>query len=239
MSQYFGNKGAGEFLTLYGGEVLPALRGERPVGEAQRAAIERAQELWQEKRFFHWDLEFPEVFVDLARRDWAENPGFDVMLGNPPYVRQEQLAPNKPYLQAAFQVFHGAADLYAYFYELDVRLLRQGGRLGLITSNKFLRASYGEPLRRFLAREAQLQGILDFGHAPIFADADTFPVIVVLRRSPADAVDAAIRDRNLLLPARRWARSSWRAMWPTTALRWRPAVSARRRGAWSGRTSMR
>ena len=54
----------------------------------------------QEKRFFHWDLEFPEVFVDLARRDWAENPGFDAVIGNPPYVRQEQLTPNKPWLQA-------------------------------------------------------------------------------------------------------------------------------------------
>ena len=85
------------------------------------------------------------------------------MLGNPPYVRQEQLAPNKPYFQTAFTVYHGMTDLYAYFYERDVRLLRQGGWLGLITSNKFLRASYGEPLRRVLARATQLQGMIGCG----------------------------------------------------------------------------
>jgi methylase of polypeptide subunit release factors len=68
------------------------------VSPAHQAAIEQARALWQEKRFFHWDLEFPEVFVDLERRDWAENPGFDAVIGNPPYdvlaekERQEDLS---------------------------------------------------------------------------------------------------------------------------------------------------
>ncbi|MBK6433015.1 MAG: restriction endonuclease, partial [Anaerolineae bacterium] len=76
-----------EFMTVHGADVLPALRGERALAEKVRVAVERSRALWAEKRFFHWDLEFPEVFVDLARRDWAENPGFDAVIGNPPYVR--------------------------------------------------------------------------------------------------------------------------------------------------------
>jgi hypothetical protein len=190
VSQHFGNTAALDFLETYPTDVLPALRGERKLSKAHGAAIDQARTLWQEKRFFHWDLEFPEVFIDLERRDWAENPGFDAVIGNPPYVRQEQLTPNKPWLRASFAVYHGVTDLYAYFYERGVLLLREGGLLGLITSNKFIRSGYGVALRGFLAAEAQLRTLIDFGHAPIFEDADTFPCILVLQRMPADVVDS-------------------------------------------------
>jgi very-short-patch-repair endonuclease len=69
--------------------------------ESQRKYF-RAQQLTEEKGFFHWKLEFPEVFMDLRRRDWAENPGFDAVVGNPPYVRQEQISGNKPFFQARY-----------------------------------------------------------------------------------------------------------------------------------------
>ena len=182
VSRAFGNKAADDLLTVHGDQVLPALQGQVPVTDEHRAAIDNARRLWQEKRFFHWDLEFPEVFVDLHRGDWAANPGFDAVVGNPPYVRQEQLSPNKRWFRQAFAVYHGVADLYAYFYEQGVRLLRHGGFLGMITSNKFLRAGYGQPLRAFLAGEAELQELVDFGHAPIFQDADTFPCIALLQK---------------------------------------------------------
>lgn len=178
----FGNRAADDLLTVHGDQVLPALHGQVPVTDEHRAAIDNARRLWQEKRFFHWDLEFPEVFVDLHRSDWAANPGFDVVVGNPPYVRQEQLSPNKRWFRQAFAVYHGVADLYAYFYEQGVRLLRHGGFLGMITSNKFLRAGYGQPLRAFLAGKAELQELVDFGHAPIFQGADTFPCIALLQK---------------------------------------------------------
>jgi hypothetical protein len=182
VSQFFSNKDAREFLTLFGADVLPALRGEMQVAPQYQAAIERARGLWKEKRFFHWDLEFPEVFVDLRRRDWAQNPGFDAVIGNPPYVRQEQLKPNKSWFAEAFSAYHGVADLYVYFYERGVQLLRQSGRFGMVTSDKFTKASYGEPLRRFLAKETYLLHIVDFGHAPVFEDVDTFPCIAVMRK---------------------------------------------------------
>ena len=104
------------------------------------------------QRFFHWDLEFPEVFFDRHGQPLGERGGFDAVIGNPPYVRQEQLAPIKPYLQAAYaETYHGMADLYVYFYQQGLQLLRQGGRMSYIVTNKWLRAGYGEPLRAYFA----------------------------------------------------------------------------------------
>jgi type II restriction/modification system DNA methylase subunit YeeA len=114
---------------------------------------------------------------------------FDCVIGNPPYVRQEIISPIKPYLERAYECYHGAADLYAYFYERGFQLLRPGGKLSYIVTNKWLRAGYGEPLRRFFANRAVFEQIVDFGHAPIFEDADTFPCIVSLRKPASDDAD--------------------------------------------------
>src|SRR5436190_24062482 len=107
----------------------------------QYAAILRAAgEQAAVQRFFHWHLEFPEVFFDRYGEPLGDAAGFDAVIGNPPYVRQEQLAPLKPYLQDAYpETYHGAADLYVYFYQQGLRLLRQGGRMSYIVTNKWLR----------------------------------------------------------------------------------------------------
>ena len=94
-------------------------------------------------RAFDWRAEFPEVFAA---------GGFDAVIGNPPYVRQEWIAEFKPYLQEHYRAYDGTADLYVYFYELGINLLRPGGRLSFIVTNKWMKAGYGEPLRRFFAR---------------------------------------------------------------------------------------
>jgi type I restriction-modification system DNA methylase subunit len=125
-------------------------------------------------RAFDWEKEFPDVFAA---------GGFDVAIGNPPYVRQEYISPIKPYLQKHYQSYDGAADLYAYFYEKGVQILKPDGILSYIVTNKWLRSGYGEALRRFFTQHTLFEKIIDFGHAPIFQDADTFPCIVSLRKS--------------------------------------------------------
>ncbi|MCT7951840.1 Eco57I restriction-modification methylase domain-containing protein [Ancylothrix sp. C2] len=125
------------------------------------------------EKAFNWEKEFAEVFAD---------GGFDVVIGNPPYVRQELLSPIKPYLQANYESYDGVADLYTYFYEKGLKLLKKGGLLSYIVTNKWLRAGYGEALRRFFVKEGIIEKIIDFGHAPIFEDADTFPCILALRK---------------------------------------------------------
>jgi hypothetical protein len=111
--------------------------------------------------------------------------GFDVVLGNPPYVRQELLTDYKAHWRENMQSFSGQADLFVYFFERSIKLLRPGGRLGFIVSNKWMRAGYAERLRDFLARHCTVDVIVDFGHAPIFPDAAVHPVILTLRRATA------------------------------------------------------
>jgi len=113
--------------------------------------------------------------------------GFDVVVANPPYVRQELLTPIKPYLESAYRAYHGMADLYVYFYELGIRLLKPGGLLSYVVTNKWMKSGYAEPLRRFFDENAWIESVVDFGHAKqIFEEVDVFPSIIVARR-PTDA----------------------------------------------------
>jgi hypothetical protein len=142
--------------------------------------------------FFHWELEFPEVFfgyVGVGQRQVRHkdeiapgSAGFDVIVGNPPYVRQEALKAYKPFLKDRYQAYDSAGDLYMYFQERELRSLRLGGRFGMIVANKWMRAGYGEKLRGLLTHTGQPLEVVDFGHAPIFPDADTFPCILIARR---------------------------------------------------------
>lgn len=135
---------------------------------------------------FVWRERFAEVFAD---------GGFDVVIGNPPYVRQELLAPIKPHLKEHFLSFNGVADLYTYFYELGVLVLKSDGVLSYIVTNKWLKSGYGEALRRYFAEHTVFEQIIDFGHAPIFEDADVFPCIVLIRRvkAPIEEVQSKLK----------------------------------------------
>jgi hypothetical protein len=184
ISPHFGSKQAAHTLRVYGTELLKAIKGEKGIklNKQDAAVLPEAERLFLSKRCFHWDLEFPEVFLDLAHADWKDNPGFDAVVGNPPYVRQEGLSEFKPFFQAVYESYSGVADLYTYFYEKGLKILCRGGYSSYIVTNKWLRAGYGEPLRKFFSINSKFVEIIDFGHAPIFADADTFPCIVVVQK---------------------------------------------------------
>jgi hypothetical protein len=107
--------------------------------------------------------------------------GFDIVLGNPPYVRQEQIKELKAGLKEHYDVYSGTADLYVYFYERAIRLLKQGGAFSFISSNKWFRSGYGEKLRSWLSEQTQLMRLIDFGDAPVFRSI-AYPCIVVLTR---------------------------------------------------------
>ena len=120
--------------------------------------------------------------------DIMENGGFDVVIGNPPYVRQETIGEFKEYFQGHYEVYQGTADLYAYFIEKGVSLLRDKGLFSYIVANKWMRANYGESLRRWMKKQ-RIEEITDFGDLPVFENATTYPCIIRIKKGviPAKA----------------------------------------------------
>lgn len=124
----------------------------------------------------------------------GEGGKFDLVVGNPPYVRQEELKavtvqdstgkdrPLKEVLKEQYDCFTGTADLYVYFFERSLQLLRTGGFLSFITSNKYFRAAYGEKLRAYLLYATAPRVILDFGDTNIFT-AVAYPCIIVTEKT--------------------------------------------------------
>lgn len=106
-----------------------------------------------------------------------EEGSFDVVIGNPPYVRQEMIQEQKPALEEKFQVFNGSADLYVYFVELGLNLLKDSGKFSYIFPNKWLKAGYAKALRNYL-KSKNIESIIDFGDLQIFDGATTYPLIL-------------------------------------------------------------
>jgi type I restriction-modification system DNA methylase subunit len=113
-----------------------------------------------------------------------EPGGFDIVLANPPYVRQELIKEIKPMLREIYpDIFMGRADLYTYFYARSIELLGLGGLLSFISSNKWFRANYGRKLRKYISDKCHIYSITDFGELPVFETAATFPMIFVAQKS--------------------------------------------------------
>ena len=150
---------------------------------ALQASLARVEADIARERFFHWELEFPELFFDRFGRALGEQGGFAAVIGNPPYVRQEQLASYKPYFKQQYQSFHGVADLYLYFYERGLDVAKQHGRMAYISSGTFARANFAAPFRQWLPGVAQLESLIDFGENQPFPGAEMVrPSIVVLQK---------------------------------------------------------
>lgn len=132
-----------------------------------------------------WSARFPTAFAD---------GGFHAVIGNPPYVRQEWISADKPFLQRHYKAYDGVADLYVYFYELGLKLLKPGGRLGFIVTNKWMKAGYGEPLRRLFGESAWVESVVDLGHnKEVFPDADVFPCILTARKPTTGPPPESVR----------------------------------------------
>jgi len=158
--------------TARRGKVLDSLSGSIRVGDS---LIEDSNFAYLDHAFT-WETAFPGVFAE---------GGFDVVLGNPPYVRMEFLKLLKPYLEKRYEVVSDRADLYCYFYERGLRLLKPGGRLGYISSNTFFKTGSGKPLREYLLKEATIESVVDFGDLQVFEGVTTYPAILTMKRGAA------------------------------------------------------
>jgi hypothetical protein len=167
---------------------------EAPGAAQYQAVIERARALYAEKRFFHWDLEFPEVFVDLRARDWAENPGFDAVIGNPPYdVKTTTGSDPKEvkYLNSEFESAAYKVNVFGLFIEQGIQLCADSGLFSMIIPNTLLSNRYFQGLRRQILTSTTLNSIVRFKDMP-FEDATVETVILVLENGYSENENLAV-----------------------------------------------
>jgi type I restriction-modification system DNA methylase subunit len=170
-------------LTLFQERALPSLHKNIRCGNSligpdffQQKQI-APYNFEEQKRInpFDWNSEFSEIMG---------GGGFEAVIGNPPYVRQESLGQQfKEYAGRHYEAYAGTADLYVYFFEKAHSLLHSEGYFGMISSNKFMRANYGSNLRKFLSKKSKIIQIIDFGELPVFQNASTFPCIYITQNS--------------------------------------------------------
>ncbi|WP_332715757.1 Eco57I restriction-modification methylase domain-containing protein [Pelagibacterium sp. WS-203] len=164
--------------TARRGKPLDSLGGNLKVGDS---LIEDSNFAYL-SHGFTWASAFPQIMAE---------GGFDIVLGNPPYVRMEHLKLMKPYLEKRFEVVSDRADLYCYFFERGLNLLKPGGRLGYISSSSFFKTGSGRPLRDFLRQKATIETVVYFGDLQVFEGVTTYPAILTMRR------EAPLKDHTL------------------------------------------
>jgi len=177
-------------LTLFQERALPDLANNIKCGnsliDSEVYAGQQLGLLDDEERYrlnvFDWTQAFPDVFT-------AANPGFDTVIGNPPYIRIQTMKEWAPleveyYKQAYKSAAKGNYDIYVVFVERGLSLLNDRGRLGFILPHKFFNAQYGQPLRTLLAEGGNLADIVHFGDEQIFTGATTYTCLLFLEKKP-------------------------------------------------------
>ncbi|NWJ97316.1 MAG: Eco57I restriction-modification methylase domain-containing protein, partial [Chloroflexi bacterium] len=175
ISKHFDNKGAQNTASLYAGAIVANDYGKTNL--VDRKAIETALTLSRAKRFFHWELEFPEVFYNETQR--KPEGGFDAVIGNPPYVRVQEIPHlDIDFFKINFSTSHKRIDISILFFETSLKLLSTKGLCAYISSIQFLSAEYGRALRTLL-RNNTIYSLIDFKSLPVFDGATTYPGIIV------------------------------------------------------------
>ncbi|UOS18658.1 class I SAM-dependent DNA methyltransferase [Helicobacter pylori] len=170
-----------------------------PIGvEANRLLIKIKEcyetlENLKNSKTLEWRFEFPEVLDDEG--DFL---GFDCIIGNPPYIRQEQIREIKPLLQKQYQDFYNStADIYTYFFALSYHLLKEKGFNAFITSNKYARAKYGAKLRELLLKKTTIVSYMELNTLKVFESAavDT-SIMSFIKQTPPKESDFNYYEPN-------------------------------------------
>jgi len=155
------------------------------------------------KQLFDFKVYFSEV--------WHQKGGFDIVIGNPPYVQIQKFSGQqiqKDWEKQKYETFTKTGDIYCLFYEKGHRILRDGGVLAFITSNKWMRAAYGKKLREFFLNKVEIEQLIDFGDSPIFSEATTYTNILLFKKG-RESNQARVWD---LSPSYRKATSLYRML---------------------------
>jgi len=171
------------FILLYQGQIFELTQKEKKAREDNQEKLEgdisklskeideiKSNALY--KNAFEWRFEFPEVL-----NNDGEFEGFDIIIGNPPYIRHEEIKHLKDYLYNNYKIYSSMADLYVFFVEKGFELLKETGNFSYIIPNKWMQAGYGKEMRSFLLKK-QLHSIVDFGDLQVFNNVTTYPCIL-------------------------------------------------------------
>lgn len=158
----------------YFDETIPGQKGK------EKARIEELiRSLTGNKARFDYKIFFSEAFDHKG--------GFDVVIANPPYVHSGSIKEFKQNLVREFpKFFYSSADLYTYFYKRGIEVLKPGGHLCFISSNKFMRAGYGKNTRDLLSQKNTSKVVVDFGELPVFEAAADPAIVLVEKSKPTD-----------------------------------------------------
>ncbi len=194
-STYFGNEVESQDYD----NLLTNIRAPEP----EWAKIEKqpwfasSMKIGEERQFFQWELEFPEVFFDRNGQR-LPNPGFSAVVGNPPYVNAIELnrilSPyEKPFWKTKFTSAAGAYDIYLLFFELGLSLVARERMTALITPNKFLSAPYAVAFRNMIVSQHELVSLYDCSQVKVFEDPFVYPVVSVFKRGSGKAGDYSVK----------------------------------------------
>lgn len=174
-------------------ETIQNLR-DKLAGELEQSGFSTAKA----QQLVHWNPFDQNAAADFFDPEWMfqVSGSFDVVIGNPPYVRQEEIKHLKDSLKSHYDCYTGTADLYVYFYERSIKLLKPYGAFAFITSNKWYRTKYGEKLRDWMNWNTRLRRIIDFGDEAVFT-AIAYPTIVIATRR-AQTVKTLGQDEDVL-----------------------------------------
>ena len=198
VSQQFGNAKAKEYLTLAGSDLLDQITsGGTGLSEEDREAIVQGRKIGMEERFFHWDLEFPEAFVDLERSTWKRQDyqGFDAVVGNPPYdvLATKELGYDSSLYLSYFRgmphyipAARGKLNLYKLFICRGLTLMSVSGGLSFITPMALLGDDQAKDVRQLILSNSELIAVESFPQKDnplkrVFLEAKLSTVVFVTR----------------------------------------------------------
>jgi len=176
-SVFFGNEISKDRYNQLNWNFLKSEPGSRSLRESfLDGKVKHALALAGRKQFFHWELEFPEVFFEEGGE--KENPGFDVVIGNPPWINLFGMRDyDRDYFRKRFDSPSGKYDIYVVFVEAGICL--STNLFGMIFPNRFLRSKYGKALRDYLISTKSSWRLIEFASNDVFEDATTYPCIAI------------------------------------------------------------
>ncbi|RNL50108.1 DUF7149 domain-containing protein, partial [Pedobacter jejuensis] len=194
-----------EHFTKYGTNQLfetALTKAQQKDKKELEAKIKKAEDFIHEiksnkiyENAFEWRFEFPEVL-----NDEGDFVGFDAIIGNPPYIQLQKMGAISDALEKiGYETFARTGDIYSLFYELGHRILKEKGLLTFITSNKWMRAGYGESLRKFFAEKTNPLILIDFGGSQIFdtATVDTNILMFAKDKNRQQTLTCIVKDKVL------------------------------------------